>query len=127
MVKYFEIEFEHPDYSPLDSMPAGMNRRFISANTDVEAQIIFRSRYPLYKNSIRSIKDTGCLTLEEVIKQNYWGDNIKKINQWDIDKGYINFNEDIISILEQNKKEELENPKFRDIINLTIKYIKNLI
>jgi len=126
MVTYFEIEFNHPDYSPLDPMPIGMNRRYVPANSDVEAQKIFRSRYPKYKDGVKSIKDTGCSTLEEVAEWKPWGENIPKFDEWDRTHGYVNFNSDIENEPQQTESKQQQNPRFKDVLSIASKYARGL-
>jgi hypothetical protein len=126
MVSYFKIQFDHPDYSPLDPMPMGMNIRYIPANSDIEAQRIFRSRYPKYKDGVRQIEDTGCSTLEEVTEWEPWGDNIPKFDKWDRDHGYVDFNVDIENEQQQSESKQSQNPKFKDVLSIASKYARNL-
>lgn len=123
---YFEIEFDHPDYSALDPMPLGMNLRYIPANSDIEAQKRFRSRYPIFKDGIKSIKDTHCSTLEEVIESVPWGENIEKINNRDKERGFINYNADIDESYSEPESKQTQSPRFKDVINLAAVYVEGL-
>ena len=128
MGTYFEVEFTHPEYSPLDPMPIGMDRRYILANSDAEAQNIFRSRHPMYR-PIKAIKDTGCSTLEELKENVPWGERIERFNEWDAEHRYLDYNTNIEldrPTIPKEKQRQLQNPTLKDVINVAVDYIKNL-
>lgn len=93
MQTIYKITFNHPNYSPLDSMPIGMNERFIKADSDMVAKSFFEAKYPTFAGKITSIEDTGSLTLEDAAKFCMEGlERIEEIERFDKDKGYISFN-----------------------------------
>jgi len=64
---FYEIHFEHPNYSPLDPMPLGMDRRYIKAGSAEDALTMFKINFPRFKDQeILGVEDTECSSLDEL-------------------------------------------------------------
>jgi hypothetical protein len=72
-LSFYKIHFEHPNYSPLDPMPIGMDKRYIKAKSAEDALLMFKTNFPNFKDQkILEVKDTGCLSLEELAKEDIY-------------------------------------------------------
>jgi len=85
----YRIEFDHPDYTPMDPMPFGMNMRVIKAVSVENALAMFKIRYEVFANSrikgVSDITDRGLHPREE--------ENWESIKKDDLTRYGINVSE----------------------------------
>lgn len=64
---YYEVCFRHPDYSPLDCMPIGIDRRYLKAGSPEGALQMFKIEFKEFAScEILKVDDTECSSLDEV-------------------------------------------------------------